>query len=186
MFDNKDSKSITDSPHSNLAGRDINLDTTNYVFNGMKFEDVLRVSDSDLCDVINSFPEIEEYEDDEKFSRINLVDKNKINKLTDDYFRYNILQDSLPYFTTIDSFLEDPRNVKLRMKFLNTAADIKGRIMSAGGMYPTFDLFLETYCNDIFSSLQDKLEGKRRLIRIFLHYMYFTCKIGKKNVDPNP
>jgi hypothetical protein len=59
---------------------------------------------------------------------------------------------------------------------------LKRKILIKRSEFDTFD--------DIFAFMYERIQekrttlrGKRRLISILLHYMYFNCDIGSKDID---
>jgi ABC-3C protein len=105
--------------------------------------------------------------------------KNRINKLTKAYYEY-LQSDSLPYFDGIKKFLEDPRNEFLRTIYHDAADELKGKIITFRDEFEKFDEVL-TYLHDEIVNSNGVTRGRKRLVRIFLHYMYFDCDIGQKN-----
>lgn len=140
--------------------------------------------DEDICDVINAFPEPDEIssimDNTNKWLFIEKDEKNKLNKLSDDYF-YDVLRRDIMYFDKIKSFLEDPANIKLKKKYNNTIYEIRNKIGTYKSQYETFEQILDRLYEYIFSRNKELLKSNRQLIKIFLHYMYFTCDIGKKD-----
>jgi len=102
--------------------------------------------------------------------------KNRINRLSQAYYDY-IQRDSLPHFHRIKEFLEDPRNDRLKALYHDTADELKQKIITFRKDFGTFDEVL-THIRDLTVSGDAELEGKKRLVGVFLHYMYCTCDIG--------
>ncbi len=103
--------------------------------------------------------------------------KNELNRLSKDYFN-NVLKKHLNYFGQIKNFLENPINEDFLNKYQNTIDDINAEIIIHRDEYDKF----EEGINHLFKFVLEKsseLENKRRLIRLFLHYMYYNCDIGK-------
>jgi hypothetical protein len=105
--------------------------------------------------------------------------KNEVNRLSSEYFDY-IKADSMPLFAQIRTFLENPRNSDLRAKYHATADEIKAKLITFSSTLTQFD--------EAFSVLYDHLtlnsahlQSKRRLVHVFLHYMYCDCDIGKQH-----
>lgn len=102
--------------------------------------------------------------------------KNRINRLSRPYYEY-IQRDSLPHFRRIKTFLEDPRNDRLKALYHDTADELKQKIVTFRGDFSSFDEVL-THIRDLVVSHESKLLGKKRLVSLFLHYMYCNCDIG--------
>jgi len=128
---------------------------------------VLAFSNIDVK--ISDFPEIPEERDIEK--------KNELNNLSKDYFD-TVLKRNMTYFDQITAFLNDPDNKELLEKYKNTIADLNEEITIHRNEYEKFEMIL----NHLYKIVLDKfpnLKDKRRLVRVFLHYMYYNCDIGK-------
>ena len=102
--------------------------------------------------------------------------KNRINRLSKSYYAY-IQQDSLPHFRRIKTFLEDPRNDRLKAMYHDTADELKQKIVTFRGEFESFDEVL-THVRDLIATPENRLAGKKRLVNLFLHYMYCNCDIG--------
>lgn len=109
---------------------------------------------------------------------INKEEKNKLNALSEEYFQF-ILENSLHYFTEIDSFLKDPRNKKYNLKYRNTVSDLQAFILQHKDEYPTFMNIIEHIVECIVDLDREEIRDRRSLVRIFVHFMYFNCDIGK-------
>lgn len=141
-----------------------------------------RINPNDLVEIIRQFhTTIAKLPTPEgsatNFTYVNKKKKNKINKLTDEYFEY-IQSESLPHFARIKRFLEDTRNEALRSMYHDTADEFKQKIITYRDRFETFDEVLTYLYDEIVSSFADG-QGRRRLVRVFLHYMYCDCDIGR-------
>jgi hypothetical protein len=106
--------------------------------------------------------------------------KNKMNGLTDEYFQQIIVNRSMPYFSRIKDFLKNPRNKEFAALYHDAADELKEKILINRAKFGAFD--------DVFAFLSEEIQkprtalrGKRRLVSIILHYMYFSCDIGSKD-----
>jgi len=155
-----------------------------HIWTGLGFgrdEVPFRVNPQDLVSVIQTFHDVVKQDGDRFHSATNFTfvkksKKNRINRLTEEYYRF-ILAESLPFFDRIKRFLEDPRNEQLRAIYHDAADDLKAKIVTFRNSFGTFDEVL-TYLYDQIVSESGELRGKKRLVRVFLHYMYFDCDIG--------
>jgi len=144
----------------------------------------LQFYEDDLRDIIIAFSKVDMQvskirEIRDEISRIDVEQKNEINKLSKDYFDL-VLKKSYSEFGKIRAFLEDPKNYRYKEYYENTVADLNEKIVIYRGDYVTFDeIFSYIYDYILLNSIQ-KLKDKRRLIRVFLHYMYHNCDIGKE------
>lgn len=105
--------------------------------------------------------------------------KNTKNNLSNNYFKNVITTRSLGYFTQIDNFLQEPINVYLSDIYQDITAELNDLITIKRDDFAEFEeMFIYLY--KFVEENNDDLKGKKRFIRIFLHYMYFNCDIGKK------
>jgi hypothetical protein len=107
----------------------------------------------------------------------NIEKKNDINKLSKDYFN-NVIKKNLTYFSQVKEFLENPINEDCLNKYQNTIDDINEEIIIHRDDYDKFEELINYLYKRILSNAPD-LDNKRSLIRLFLHYMYYNCDIGK-------
>lgn len=105
--------------------------------------------------------------------------KNKINNLTEPYFKASIRDKSEPYFAAIKSFLENPRNGQLAERYHEAASEIQAKAMAHRSRFATFDLVIEHVCDHISAVIPQP--GKKRVLRVLLHYMYANCDVGQKS-----
>lgn len=106
--------------------------------------------------------------------------KNATNELSDRYFRSVIRQQSEPYFAAIKTFLENPRNRKLAERYHESATEIQAKVMTFRDRFDHFDLVFDTLCEEFWTSSPGlQSPGKKRLVRLLLHYMYCNCDFGE-------
>lgn len=107
-------------------------------------------------------------------------EKNKINKLSSRYFDY-IQSNSLPRFAQIESFLKNPRNEEFSDQYHAVADELRGQLVVHRDKFDHFDDALEHVFQLIHErSPELKKAPLRRLVKIFVHYMYCDCDIGEK------
>ncbi len=106
-----------------------------------------------------------------------ISNKNEINNLSKDYFD-NSIKKNLIHFEKINRFLEEGINIEFLRKYENTIADINDEILIHRQEYDRFEEVINYLYQYILVNNKD-LNGKRALIRIFFHYMYYNCDIGK-------
>ena len=147
----------------------------------------LEFYEEDLRKIIISFSEtpiskggLRNIQDDLK--RLPIEEKNKLNNLGKIYFD-NVFKDSYDKFERIKVFLEDPQNEDCKNKYQNTVSDLQAEIIINRDEYGAFEEILNHLCKLIFDSNNNRLLNNRRLIRVFLHYMYFNCEIGVKEPE---
>jgi hypothetical protein len=145
-----------------------------------------RFNPDDLKEVIGALhdyvvtDEAKAFDSASDFAKIKLrEEKNKINGLSENYYREIIVADSMPHFDKVDNFLRNPRNAELAALYHDAADELKQKILVHREQFPTFD--------NVFGFLYEEvqkervaLKGKRRMISVLLHYMYCNCDIGSK------
>lgn len=142
----------------------------------------LEFYEKDLKDIILKFSEIKDRaaESIEKkqpgIKWLDKEEKNKLNNLSKDYFDF-MKKNSLADFQKIETFLKDPANREYEESYENTISDLQGKILIKRNEYFAFEELLETLFDYIFEN-SPMLKDRRKLIRVFLHYMYFNCDIG--------
>lgn len=144
----------------------------------------LQFYEEDLRNLVISFAEaniakcdIMEIED--KICGIPIAEKNKLNKLSEEYFN-DVFKKSVDDFARISAFLKDPRNEKFLNMYQNTVSDIQEEITIKRNEYHAFDEILNHLYKVVLDTGNNALKNNRILIRVFLHYMYFNCDIGIK------
>lgn len=110
---------------------------------------------------------------------IPIAEKNKLNNLSEEYFN-DVFKKSVDDFARIKAFLEDPKNETFLNMYQNTVSDIQEEITIRRAEYHAFDEILNHLYKLVLDTGNEALKSNRRLIRVFLHYMYFHCDIGIK------
>ncbi|HLM83523.1 MAG TPA: ABC-three component system protein [Terriglobales bacterium] len=146
-----------------------------------RYEGPFRVSPDEMVEVVTEFHKAvtdggSSFNSALNFNFVGKDRKNKINRLSKSYYAY-IQHDSLPHFRRIKAFLEDPRNVRLKALYHDTADELRQKIVTFRGEFGSFDEVL-THVRDLIATRESKLAGKKRLVNLFLHYMYCNCDIG--------
>lgn len=108
--------------------------------------------------------------------------KNKINNLSDTYYREVIVNNSMPHFARVEDFLKNPRNIAIANLYHDSADELKQKILLHRTDFDTFDNIFGFLYEEI-QRRREVLKGKRRLVSILLHYMYFNCDIGSKDLS---
>lgn len=136
----------------------------------------------DLKDIITLFSTIE-FDGEEiqeiarKNDRIPISEKNELNRLSEGYFN-NSFKKSINDFQAIEAFLKDPKNKQMQVYYDNTIDDIQSKVLVKRDEFNTFEEIIEYLYEFVFRSHEIELRNDRRLIRVFLHYMYYHCDIG--------
>ena len=138
----------------------------------------LTFDENDLKLIINSFSRLDK--EKEGLSKIpthrDIENKNRINALSKEYFD-NVIKKNLIYFEQIREFLTDSINSEYLDKYENTIDDINAKIVVHRDDFDKFERILE-YLYDFIIENNLELKSKRKLVRLFLHYMYYYCDIG--------
>lgn len=145
----------------------------------------LRIHPDDIKDVILAFnknkQKLNPKDISNPFGYIDIGTKNKINKLNEDYFKF-IKDTSQIYFNKITQFLGDPKNAKFLEVYKNIVEELQAKIITNRSNFTEFNEIFEYYYDYILIRCSE-LKKIKRLIRVFLHFMYWSCDIGKKEND---
>jgi hypothetical protein len=159
------------------------LDSNPAVWKSMGFQQALtfRFVPEDLNEVVRAFHAAvtkgpPQFSSASNFGFVEKETKNAVNGLSKSYYEY-MKRDSLPSFGRIKDFLQDERNAELRGFYHDAADELKQKIITFRAGFHNFDEVL-THVFDLIISDNEALRGKKRLVRTFLHYMYFDCDIG--------
>lgn len=163
---------LTDFPH--IANQ----------FGLYKFIAPLRFYEKELRDVIIVFSEQSKDISTETKSYIknfNVIDKEKkngLNNLSKEYFDF-IKTHSLQYFEEIENFLRDPKNESYTRMYSNTVSDLQDAITVERNRFNEFEHVIKHLVDYTIGNNTEKLNDLRRIVRVFIHFMYFNCDIGK-------
>ncbi len=155
-----------------------------YQFGLYKFQAPLRFYEKELRDVIIVFSEQSKTISTEaksyitSFTVIDKEKKNELNNLGKDYFEF-LKSHSLQYFEEIEKFLRDPKNESYMKMYSNTVSDLQAVITIERNRFNEFELILEHLITYTVENNEGRLRNVRRIVRVFLHFMYFNCDIGK-------
>lgn len=163
---------LTDYPH--IANQ----------FGLYKFAAPLRFYEKDIKKVIIVFSEqskgianqAESYIT--SFDLINKIEKNELNNLSSDYFEF-LKSHSLQYFEEIETFLKNPINEEYTRMYANTISDLQAKISLERNRFTEFEFLIEHLVDFIVENNADGLRDLRKVVRVFIHFMYFNCDIGK-------
>jgi hypothetical protein len=141
----------------------------------------LEFDETDLKDIVEAFSELDikkgdlpDIPEDRDIDR-----KNEINKLSKVYFD-DVIKKNMTYFEQIQQFLSNPINKGLLQKYENTIDDINEEITIHREEYDKFEMILN-YIFKLVLGRFPELNDRRSLVRVFIHYMYYNCDIGKNN-----
>ena len=149
-----------------------------------KFVSPLRFYEKELRDVIIVFAQQSQNISTEasdyikSFDMIDKEKKNELNNLSKDYFEF-LKNHSLQFFEDIKKFLIDPRNEKYTKMYANTVSDLQDAIIIERNRFNEFEHIIKHLVDYVVGNNEDKLKELRRIVRVFIHFMYFNCDIGK-------
>ena len=155
-----------------------------FQFGLYKFIAPLRFYEKDLRDVILVFAEQSNSISTEAnsyittFTVIDKEKKNELNDLSKEYFGF-LKSHSLQYFEKIENFLRDPKNDTYTRMYSNTVSDLQAKIILERNQFTDFMYLIEHLVDYIVSNNEEKLKDLRKIVRVFIHFMYFNCDIGK-------
>jgi len=149
-----------------------------------RFQTPLRFYEKELKDVIIVFSEQSKSISTEvksyitSFIVINKEKKNELNNLSEDYFEF-LKNHSLQYFEDIEKFLRDPKNEPYMKMYSNTVSDLQDAITIERNRFNEFEHVIKHLVEYTVGNNEDKLKDLRKIVRVFIHFMYFNCDIGK-------
>ncbi|MDR0604327.1 MAG: hypothetical protein LBG80_08515 [Bacteroidales bacterium] len=113
------------------------------------------------------------------FTKIDLDRKNELNSLSKSYFD-DVIKRNFEYFKQITDFLSSPVNSNLKDLYEDTINELNAKITVRRDEFIEFENLLEEFYDYVINNDENELKGKKRIVRILLHYMYRNCDIGKK------
>ena len=150
-----------------------------------KFQAPLRFYEKDLKKVIIIFSQQSKAIVTEannyitSFTIIEKEKKNELNNLSKEYFDF-IIKHSLQYFGEIEKFLRNPNNIDYQKMYSKTVGDLQEVIIIDRTHFNKFEHILKHLNDYIVQNNEDILIDLRDIVRVFIHFMYFNCDIGKK------
>ena len=172
MLDNNGQKQ--DGQGNLQAGGDIHNTTHNHFDDDISFDLVeTEKTIDDLYEISQGVNTKESY----SYKGMNIEEKNKLNQMTE-YFS-SVIQDEIVYFYEIKTVLES-NDDDFRERFEYIIETIKGAIIAIDSKeeltpYKINKIFKKFYKQDW--NIKKKIRARR-----LIHFMYFSCFIGKKEV----
>lgn len=142
----------------------------------------LRFYEVDICNVIKGFKgfsalKVANLEEATKaFKFISKEKKNELNDLSKEYFQF-ITKHSLSYFSQIEAYLKDPANEKFADDYQNTVSELNSKVIEKRSEYLKFEAIIN-YLYDYILNKDETMKSERKLVLVFLHFMYFNCDLG--------
>lgn len=149
-----------------------------------RFQAPLRFYEKELRDVIIVFSESSATISSEaksyitSFKVIDKDKKNELNNLSKDYFDF-LKNHSLQYFEEIDRFLRNPNNEPYMKMYSNTVSDLQEALTIERDRFNEFEHIIKHLVDYTIGNNEAKLKDLRKIVRVFIHFMYFNCDIGK-------
>ena len=180
----------TDIPNVIIADEKIQQWLQSYpdIVKEAKLQDLLRPLQFDESDLKSVIEEFHKYSPTGNtlnkkvvdFSYIEIEKKNELNKLSKDYFD-NVMKRHYCHFESINSFLKDPVNKALKEQFDDLVDELNAKITIYQNEYYAFEKLLDELYDYVISNNKEFFgSGRKRLVRVFINYMYCSCFIGKK------
>ena len=113
------------------------------------------------------------------YTSISIQDKNRLNQLGKEYFDQEVVAKSLEHFDQIDKFLEDEKNYSFKDDYYDTVNELSQIILIRRADFGAFEEVL-MHIYKLICDGTTALQGSKRFVSVFLHYMYYTCSIGLK------
>jgi hypothetical protein len=174
--------------HEIIANEKIQLFLQEYldIVRTAKLNDLLKPLEFDESDLKEFIIEIHEIikqntntTNSIDFTKIDLEEKNRLNNLSQSYFK-EIIKKDFDNFNQIETFLSSPINILLKDLYDDTISELNAKITLRRNEYVEFENMLDEFYNYVISNDTGNLKGKKRLVRTLLNYMYCNCDIGKK------
>jgi hypothetical protein len=112
------------------------------------------------------------------FDMVTKDNKNRLNGLGKEYFDF-ITNHSLSYFAQIDAFLKDPKNEVYLKMYNRTISDLQAKVVMERSRFGDFMHLLEHLIDYVVHNNTSDMMAVRDIVRVFIHFMYFNCDIGK-------
>jgi hypothetical protein len=148
------------------------------------FQGPLRIHPAELRDLITGFHShwdsiLKDAEAKYELDYVRLDIKNQLNSLSQPYFDY-IQENSASYFQIIDDFLKNPINNDMLEYYYAIVDELKSKITAKRSSFENFDDIFTFIYDQVLDTMPELKSHKRRLVNVFLHYMYCKCDIGRK------
>lgn len=147
-------------------------------FSDEEIKDIILVFKQQLPSIENDIKaEVDRIKHD--FAFIDKKEKNKKNRLSEEYFQNEIAAKSLMDFEKIERFLALPQNEEIKDYYFDVVSELSNLITIKRDNFDAFEeIFLFIY--KLVCDGSNELKGTKRHFWTFLHYMYYNCEIGIK------
>lgn len=108
-----------------------------------------------------------------------LNDKNALNGLSDEYYRWMLEEDDV-HVSQIDAFLKLPSSQTVKTDYIKLCRELKQKLIvyQLGGL--PFEYCLIKLQDTLIERLQDATEIQLRAVQAMVSFMYLNCDIGRK------
>ena len=158
------------------AGRDIITNNT-IISTG-----VIIFDPQNLADIINAlYNDIyQEAEPIDDFTRPDIIEKNRLNDVSDEYFK-NCIEEDYTEFRAFDKFFKDPINQEYQKKYKFILKEIKSKIIARRNNGESMEQILSTLFDYAKTDTNLNLFNRNsHLADVLANYMYVNCDIGRK------
>ncbi|MFV0500660.1 MAG: ABC-three component system protein [Bacteroidales bacterium] len=108
-----------------------------------------------------------------------LEKKNELNNLSKHYFD-EVIKKSMDDFYKIRQFLSTSINQDVEEIYEDAVSELNAKISLRREDFYEFEHILEKCYDNMVNDNPEALKGKKKLVRILLHYMYCNCDLGIK------
>jgi hypothetical protein len=109
--------------------------------------------------------------------------KNRVNRMSDAFYKDVIVNGYMPLFGKLKSFLQNERNRQYRDIYHDIADELRQKIIQFRDRFENFEEII-TFLFDEVKTARPELQGKRRYVTFLLCYMYDDCDIGEREPTP--
>lgn len=119
---------------------------------------------------------------DSKFdlSNVNLESKNRINRLSENYYQSVMIEHHEPYFNRIQNFLREPINQEITNLYHEIVDELRSKIAANASEFANFETFIVSFAEAAVTPQNEIHRISRRTLNILLSFMYINCDIGRK------
>ena len=97
--------------------------------------------------------------------------------MSEAYFK-SVFKKSYNDFAKIESFFKNPINKAYIRMYDNTIDELQSKIIIRRSEYGAFEEILDYLYDYVLYNNKIEIASDRKLIKLFLHYMYNQCDLG--------
>ncbi|ABS42290.1 ABC-three component system protein [Clostridium botulinum] len=125
-------------------------------------------------------------EENKEIKRTNIELKNKINNISQDYYK-NVIRCRIPYFNEIKDYLGDSENENENERYIYISETINESLIAYKKEFPEFDKALDYLIKKSIELIEVKFGdlsiSEKNMIKIIIAYMYYYCDLGENYED---